>query len=221
MNNFRLGVFDIFGYIVPGLFHIVLAILALNIVDLEQLNKTISALSIYSVLTYSFLAYVIGFTTDAIAAPYLPFFMERIRGSLKDKVLQTFKEENPDSIIEKYHFGFIYAFADVKAPNTRAKADIFSAMSSMARNISLAFLLYGVLSIGYAIANYGKTIWLHAIAKLLIAVIISILLLYRAYSFRSWSHGHLLNVYSILTERFPDANLQKIESSEGKSDEEK
>ena len=134
---------------------------------------------------------------------------DKIRGDLRSRVLTDFREENPGCTMEEYHFGAIYSFADVKVPNTREKADQYSAMSGLARNLSLALLVFAFTTGGYAIANVDKITLLSVLVKVGTAMSISVILMFRADTFRFWSHSHLLNVYYLLTQSSSEIKTEK------------
>lgn len=200
MNNFRLGVFDLFSYIVPGLFYIILVALSLNILNMDQLIKGISSISFFSFLAFLLAGYLIGFAFDGIASKYYKITIRIIRGELEIRVLEHFKKENPDSKIDEYNFGFIYAFADVYSPDSREKADQFSALANMSRNLSLCFLCYAIITLADSLFHISTLNWIFVPLRLIGAVFVSYIFLSHADRFRSWSHIHLLYSYYIVSE---------------------
>lgn len=139
MNNFRLGVFEVFSYITPGLFYMLLIPLSMNILGKSRLINDIfinKDIPFYSIFALFFVAYLIGFLFDWFAYKYYQLIFGK---SHKNKVIKHFNNENPDSKITDYNFGYIYAYAEVHCPNSREKADQFSALSNMSRNLSFCF----------------------------------------------------------------------------------
>ena len=104
MNSFRLGVFDIFAYIIPGIVYLILISLALNIITPEQFTNKISSLTIYSMLGYFFLAYLLGFAFETIASKYCNFFIRLIKGNFKNRVIERFNSDNPETKLKDYNF---------------------------------------------------------------------------------------------------------------------
>ena len=136
MNKIRLGVFDVFSYIIPGIFYSFVFLSSLNIFPTNEIIRYISSASVNLFFTYLLVAYIIGFVFDWFASKYFKIIYEK---SEKRKVIEHFKNENPDSNISNYYFGFIYAFAEVNCPNNRNKADHFSSLRNMSRNLSFCF----------------------------------------------------------------------------------
>jgi hypothetical protein len=210
MDNLRLTVFDIFSYMIPGLCYLVLLSWLVGKVDLSEVRKTISELSVFSALAYSFLSYLLGFVSDAISSLTILPLTDKIVGDLRGRVLREFRRENRCPEQEEYHFSTVYSFVDAKAPHVREKADQFSAMSGMARNLSLVFLIYG-LSVAWSGIRSPGTIGWSLTLRMSFAMVISFLLVRRADMFRRWSHTHLLNVYVLLADQ-----LEKTEMEEPK-----
>lgn len=196
MNNIRLTVFDIFSYMIPGLCYLFLFFGFIDITDISNIKKMISDISILQAVSYSLLSYLIGFISDTIAQLTILPLTDKIRGNIRNRVLDKYLKEN-NLPQEGYHFSSLYSFIDAKAPHVREKVDQFSAMSGMARNLSLAFLVYSIVMIIIVLINSEIT-GDFSILRLFSAVIISFLLVIRADKFRQWSHIHLLNVYVLL-----------------------
>ena len=196
MDSLRLTVFDIFSYTVPGLCYIILIFLGLDKTNISELNKIISGLSIYSFFAYCFIAYLIGFTLDTVAGGLITKIVEVFKGNLKERVLSDFLRENPESKITGYHFSKIYSFADIKKEKARDKADQYSAMSGLARNLSLAFLIYTLLTFCHFLFCVENHQWKLFILKIFFGITTSTILMLKSDTFRRWSHGHLLTIYS-------------------------
>jgi len=207
MNSIRLGVFDIFAYIVPGIVYIVLISLALNFITPEQLINEILSLSLYSLLGYFFLGYLISFALENISSRYFYFTVELIKGNSQSRVIEKFKKENPDAKINEYRYPYTYAFVDVYSPISREKADNFSALAKMARNLSFGFLIFAILTILFSFIHFSQVNWLRMLLKVLIALIISIIFSFNADRYNLYFHIYLLNTYHIISK-----NADKIES---------
>ena len=195
MDNLRLTVFDIFSYTVPGLCYLILISLGLGKTNTSELVNIISGLSIYSFFAYCFIAYLLGFTLDTVAGGITVKIIEVIRGKLKERVLSNFLRENPDSKITEYHFSKIYSFADIKEEKSREKADQYSAMSGLARNLSLAFLIYALITFCHALVYSEDHQWKVFLFKFVVGITVSAILMWKSDTFRQWSHGHLLTIY--------------------------
>ena len=209
MNNIQLTVFDIFSYILPGLCYIILIWTALHEVDLSTFIGAISKLSFYSFLAYSFISYLLGFTADVVASAVIVGITDKIRGDFRSRVITDFLDKNPGISIPDYHFGVIYSFADVKAPNARQKADQYSAMSGLARNLSLFLLVFALTTVVSAALEIQTVPLFFLLLKVASSLILSVILMFRADTFRFWSHSHLLHVYFLLNSEEHHGNEQQ------------
>jgi len=198
MGQIRLGLFDLFSYIIPGIAQIVLMGLALNIIDVAQLQVLITTLTLESLIAYIFLGYIAGFITEGIAVRYVAVILDKVKGKLNDRVLARLKEFHPETKIKNYDINFIYSFAEVNSPKSTEKADTFFAMGSLARNLSFAFLLFGVTSLIRTIVLGNTVIWSYVIS--IISILLSLYLVFQADEFRASSHKHLLNIYYVVSE---------------------
>jgi len=199
MNSIRLGVYDIFSFIIPGIVYIILISFSLNLVTPEQFMNTIFSLSVYSLLGCFFLAYLVGFAFENLATKYCNSIIRIIKGKLKSRLIEEFNENHPDAKIKDYIFSFIYAFADIYSPASREKADNFSALSKMSRNLSLGFLLFIPLTLIYSFLHFNQISWLLSIFKIVAAILISLIFLFHADRYDANSHRHLLNTYYIVS----------------------
>lgn len=201
-EKFRLTVFDIFGYTIPGFFYLIIIILSTNYINPLQLINKISVISFNSILFYFWLSYLIGFCFDEISVKFITFFSTVFFGNFNDRILNQFKMSNPnsnDKNILNYNFFHIYSFIDIRATHTREKIDSLSALSNMTRNLSFGSFLFALLTLCSSILNIGKVQWWEVTIKFLIAIFFSYFLILRSNRFRKYSHLHLLNSYLILS----------------------
>ncbi len=208
MSQIRLGLFDLFGYIIPGIVIIIFMGLALNVVDIAQLQALVSGLTLVSSIAYIFLGYVVGFITEGLAIRYVSLILDRVRGDLGNRVFIKFSEIHPDAKLKNFDINYIYSFVAVNSPGSIEKADTFFALGSLARNLSFAFLLFGATSLVRYIILGNTILWLYGIS--ILALLLSIYLVFQADNFRGRSHRHLLNIYYVINEA-------SIKSKEGKS----
>jgi len=209
MNQIRLGLFDIFGYLIPGVAHLILISLALGFIgSIPQLIMIIYALSLNAVLAYAFLGYVIGFIFEGIAIRYVSIILDNILGRLNDRVIKQFRSFHPESKIKSYDINMIYAYSDVNLSTSLEKADTFFAMGSLARNLSFAFLVFAILTIVRAIIQWNITNWFYVCLAAPSAIVLSVYLVFQADRFRKSSHIHLLNTYYVITEK--GENMKRI-----------
>ncbi len=192
--------FDVFSYLIPGFCYVLLIMWATGEIQPAQMPSATESLTLYSILIYSFICYMIGFISDAISSLFIVKIMDSIRGDLRKRVSEKFKGLMDEENSETYHFSWIYAFADVKAPQAREKADQFSAMSGLSRNLSLAFFTFAIVTIAVEIFGLHRVGVLALASETIGALVISSILMFRADTFRRWSHSHLLNVHKLLCE---------------------
>jgi hypothetical protein len=198
MSQLKLGLFDFFSYIIPGVTHIVLMGLALDFVHMAQLQALITSLTWESSIAYIIVGYVIGFIAEGMAIRYVAVILDRVRGKLNDRVLATLRNAHPETNIRSYDFNFIYAFAELNSPQSVEKADSFFAMGSLARNLSFAFLLFGVVTFVRNLMIGNTFIWAYGVS--IISILLSLYLVFQADNFRSRSHRHLLNIYYVASQ---------------------
>ncbi|KAA3612644.1 MAG: hypothetical protein DWQ05_18515 [Calditrichaeota bacterium] len=212
MKNFRFGAFEIFGYLVPGLMYWALILLAINRFSLASLFEKVSTFNFYNILAIFFFAHLTTLSLETVAGRFQKFTIKMIKRSTRQKrVIDIFKNENPeaksDPKIDDYKFGFLYTFAEVCSPQTREKADTFSAMGNMAINLGFGLFLFAVINTFYWFLNFDFTLWPIMIFEFISSLLFSIILLLRAEDFKSYSHSHLLNAYYIITQ-VRDPNLK-------------
>lgn len=198
MGQIRLGLFDLFSYIIPGIAIIIFLGLAVNLLDIAQLQTLFATLTLESSIAYLFLGYIVGFIAEGMAIRYVSLILDRVKGNVGDRVLAKFKEAHPESKIKTFDINFVYSFVEVNSPHSIEKADTFFALGSLARNLSFAFLLFGITSfVRYTISG-NSALWLYGISFL--SILLSLYLVFQADNFRARSHRHLLNIYSIISE---------------------
>jgi hypothetical protein len=198
MSQLKLGLFDFFSYIIPGLAHIILMGLALDLIDVTQIQTLITTLTWESSIAYIVLAYVVGFITEGMAIRYVAAILDRVRGKLSDRVFIRLKEAHPETKMTSYDFNFIYSFAELNSPQSVEKADSFFAMGSLARNLSFAFLLFGMVTLVRYIIMGTTLIWSYGVS--IISILLSLYLVFQADNFRARSHRHLLSIYYVASE---------------------
>lgn len=155
----------------------------------------ISSLTIYSFFTYAFLAYLIGFTLDLVAGELISNILTKIKGDLKNRILSDFKEKNPGYNLEEYHFSTIYSYVDLNSPTSREKIDQYTALSDFARNLSLIFLFFVLVSIYNLFFTQNNISLVTSVLYILFGFIFFWILMIRSDEFRKWGHTHLLNIY--------------------------
>ncbi len=207
MSQIRLGLFDLFSYIIPGIAIIIFMGLALNVVDIVQLQALVSGLTLVSSIAYIFLGYVVGFITEGLAIRYVSLILDRMRGDLGNRVFTKFSEIHPEAKVKNFDINYIYSFVAVNSPDSIEKADTFFALGSLARNLSFAFLLFGATSLVRYIILGNTILWFYGISML--AILLSIYLVFQADNFRGRSHRHLLNIYYVITEATIKSNESK------------
>jgi hypothetical protein len=206
MGQIRLGLFDLFSYIIPGIAIIIFMGLAVHLLDIAQLQMLFASLTLESAVVYIFLGYVVGFIAEGIAIRYVSLILDRVKGNVGERVLAKFKEAHPETKIKNFDINYVYSFVEVNSPKSIEKADTFFALGSLARNLSFAFLLFGVTSLVRYIILGNTVLWLYGISFL--SIVLSLYLVFQADNFRTRSHRHLLNVYSVISE----TNIKSLEN---------
>ena len=199
MGNIRLTVFDIFSYLVPGFSYIVIIVCLNCNFNLEELISLTDNINFITIGIYSFFSYLIGFISDAVASFLIPSIIDLFKGDFKTRIIQEFNREYPDSNMQTYHYAHVYAYVNNFANPVREKVDQFSAMSGLARNLSLTLLVFVIVVLYYTINNWEIVNFLKISLILILSLIISVVLMFKSDTFKRWSHAHLLHVYYLLT----------------------
>jgi hypothetical protein len=183
MGQIRLGLFDLFSYIIPGIAIIIFMGLAVHLLDIAQLQMLFASLTLESAVVYIFLGYVVGFITEGMAIRYVSLILDRVKGNVGERVLAKFKEAHPETKIKNFDINYVYSFVEVNSPKSIEKADTFFALGSLARNLSFAFLLFGVTSLVRYIILGNTVLWLYGISFL--SIVLSLYLVFQADNFRT------------------------------------
>ena len=197
MQFIRLGVFDFFGRIIPGVFCLTLILLSTNYQNFEQLLHRISSLSISSLIIFIIFLYIFGFVLDTIGSYYQSFIGKLLFGDVKTKVIEKFKKENPDLKIEGYNIQFLDSHTEINSPRINEREDSFRAMGLMSRNLSLSIIIYALIAIVNGILNFENNNLFLIIIKVLSSFFLSYLLLLRSIQIRQSGDEYLLYSYYI------------------------
>ncbi|MEM6629801.1 MAG: hypothetical protein AAF694_09010 [Bacteroidota bacterium] len=185
MDKIRLGLFDIFAYLLPGccmLFSIVVAASG-DIQSLDHMLNPFKELSISEGILLVLASYMVGFALHVPGWWLLRYLGLNIWKEYKRRTSQEreFKERNKNTVL-------VREYSKVNA----RYIELWYALSSMARTLSLTFLFFAIVAIikGFRVTNGESSSWFFLALGLFF---FSFVLLYRAAQSYSWAVRDIRN----------------------------
>lgn len=188
MDKIRLGLFDIFAYLLPGCFTLFsLVVLASPGIDcLAEMLDPFKGLSLSEGILLVLASYMLGFAMHIPGWWMLRYVGLNIWKTYKRRTshLQEIKERNKNTVL-------VREFSKVNA----RYVELWYALSSMARTLSLSFLFFAVVALIKAFSVEGKAPWIWLAVGLFF---FSFVLLYRGAQAYSWAVRDLRNTVKVL-----------------------
>lgn len=191
MDSFKLGLFDLFGYIFPGIIVSLTIYFATQDISSDpisiiiELGTLLSEMSGYTILILIFGSYILGFTIHYFGYNYFNLIGKKIWKktlSGKEKGLSDFNEQ-------------MILIRD-KSPENFKYAEIWSVFRAMSFNLSLTFFLFSLLIVlKLILASVYSGIWLLVSLSFMI---VAWVMLRRAVSFHIWAYEIIENSKNIL-----------------------
>ena len=185
MDKIRLGLFDIFAYLLPGccmLFSMVVAASS-DIQSLDHLLIPFKELSLSEGILLVLASYMVGFALHVPGWWLLKYIGLNIWREFKRRTSQEseFKERNKNTVL-------VREYSKVNA----RYIELWYALSSMARTLSLTFLFFAVVSVvkGFRVSGEDSSSWFFLALGLFF---FSFVLLYRAAQSFSWAVRDIRN----------------------------
>lgn len=184
MDKFKLGLFDIFVYTLPGIVVVTTLFLAYSKLSIEiettikSLFLVVNNLNFYTISFLLIISYIIGFVFHSLGYLYFVIIGKRIWYNKSDNL-----EKIPLTFERKFALVRHYSQENFKY------IEQWYTLRGMSFNLSLAFLLlFFVLITKIFLCALFKIDWIFISFSCLI---FSIVLLKRAITFHKWSHDTL------------------------------
>lgn len=221
--NFRLTVYDLFAYGIPGGLYLIVAAYLLNSFGVIQLDfVTINSLSTPVAVGLLAASYVTGFVLDPVSQIVHKLFK---RGKQSKSSIPKFQSRHPelDVNLKSEDLSTLREAIRLRDPDGSAKLDGLSATRIMLRNVSLGLLLLGLTSLGQQ-ARIGITV-LNTVfgVVMLIAFVLASL---QSLKYADWHHlltmemlhTKTLNLENLIRLRQTDVGESKVETVVEKSE---
>jgi len=183
MDKIRLGLFDLFAYLLPGSFGLFSVIIWINeaVQSVDQLAEPFKNLTLSMGIVMILGAYILGFALHVPGWWLLQFVGLRIWKKYKIKTSQPseLKERSKHAVLVR----------ELSKANARY-VELWYALSGMSRTLALTFVILGGISLYKDILTAYTTQWL---ILMLCMLILAIVLLYRAAQTYSWAIRDLKN----------------------------
>lgn len=177
MDNFKIGVFDLFGAILPGIPIVVLFVLFGRMdVDVLSIVYYITTMNLNTFVFWTLICYSIGFVMQYLSYEVFKFTLER------NKILWAKRiGKHPISIGKR---GKEITLIRHYSPENFKILNTFMALRTMCYNMFFSFMLFfiGVFFISSFNCLWGK----QTLAILSITLLLTVLFLRRAVSFHEW-----------------------------------
>ncbi len=183
MDKIRLGLFDIFAYLLPGSFLLFSLVVVFN-PDIKELGDMIIPfrnLSLSTGIILILASYILGFALHVPGWWLLQFIGLKIwkRFKYKTTQLEELKDRSKNIVLVR----------ELSKSNARY-IELWYALSSMSRTFSLAFVLFSIVSVIKSAQPDASGPWILLGA---IMLFFSVVLLYRSAQAYSWAVRDLKN----------------------------
>lgn len=147
--SFRIGLYDFFAYMIPGVFYILVAAFGLNIFGFVDINQT--SLNNFSLFTFFILlgaGYVLGLLIDTIAYKWLHLFKGKSQVA-RERTFVAFQVQFPELELQfnPKDWSIILQAIKIQTPDLLADIEKHNALSIMLRNLSLGLFITSLLFI--------------------------------------------------------------------------
>jgi hypothetical protein len=145
--SIKIGVYESFSYIIPGVLYILVFAYIGSILDLFQMDiAIIESITIYSAAIFIIVAYVVGLVFDKTARLLSQLFR---KNDLKEKVYADFKNRYPNLVFELYprEWAVLFQYLRIHNENVVDIMNRHNAANIMLRNIGFSLLLLSVFEV--------------------------------------------------------------------------
>ncbi len=205
MDKIRLGLFDIFAYLLPGSF-VIFSMVVLGdseIHTLPEMIRPFQNLSLSTGIVLALAAYIVGFAVHVPGWWLLQFVGLKIWKRFRYKTMQ--REEMKD---RSKHMVLV---RELSKSNARY-IELWYALSSMSRTFSLGFFLFSMISI---IKAFSTSVHLPSWISIgILSLFFSFVMLYRSAQAYSWAIRDLNNAVTQLHLKDRVRNMVQFEDDE-------
>ncbi|MDX1941907.1 MAG: hypothetical protein SFU99_15200 [Saprospiraceae bacterium] len=170
MEKIRLGIFDVFGQIVPGLLQLIALIILANnnILNLSDAVDAFSQITTNQILLSILASFILSFSINSAAY----FLYKNVGKRIFKRPLMDYTDYKSDIILVREF-----------SPKNLSYIDEWTAKSAMSYNLSLGFLILLGASF-YKLIIFGFSIGWILIS--LFSIVVSFILLKKAVLFQDW-----------------------------------
>ena len=184
--NIRLGIYEIFSRIVPGMFYIAAIVQLFVILGLIEINwDVVNELSLTAIAGIIVVAYFVGEALDRFAIFWFRLFRKK---GFSTRSFAAFKKKHQDQWtidFEDRDWPIVLAYIRTKNLELASEIERHNAISIMLRNVSFGFLLMAISSQIQFILSWDFLYMFISIALLAIAVLLG----RESGKFRGWFYN--------------------------------
>jgi hypothetical protein len=186
--NLRLGIYEIFSRIVPGVIYMA-ALLQFGIITgLISIDwQMVSQIGLVPSVGLIIIAYILGTTLDPVSLIWYLLFKPK---GMSGRTLNEFKAKHKDNWVidfEDKHWPILLAHIRINNPDIAGDIDRFNAFAIMFRNISLGLILIVInFIVHFALSKATSYIFIAVIL-----FIVSILFIREGVRFRDWYYSSI------------------------------
>jgi hypothetical protein len=188
--NIRLGIYEIFSRIVPGVIYMA-ALLQFGIITgLISIDwQVVSQIGLVPSVGLIIIAYILGTALDPLSQLWYLLFKPR---GMSGKTLNEFKTKHKDSWtidFEDKHWPILLAHIRINNPDIAGDIDRYNAFAIMFRNISLGLILIAInFIVQFTLSKTTSYIFFAAIL-----FVVSILIVREGVRFREWYYSSIFD----------------------------
>lgn len=151
--SIRIGVYDLFAYMVPGGLYLTNVSIAASALFGFRVDAVVTHLDLTQALLLAFIAYTLGIVVDPVCSrTWNRLFY--VKG-LEQIVLRDLRERHPeyDLGFEAHDWRILRSYFHLRNREWSLDLDQFNAMNIMLRNLSFGLILLGVTAATYGITT--------------------------------------------------------------------
>lgn len=193
MGNFKIGIFEIFAGILPGLPILIIIFSLYNSINISSINWDMIIgydFSLGSLLILSVLSYLIGFTLQYPAYEVFKFIFKNTKIWEKRKCGKKISLAKRGEEISKIR---------LNSPESYNILNVFMGLRTMCYTLFLSIVIFNIVYFFQLICD--TTFNFKKIIVLALLVFSNVIILRRAISFHEWSHKLISNTNSVLEKK--------------------
>lgn len=198
MEKIKIGLFDFFGYIIPGAL-ILFSLATLLDKDTSQvyyMYEILNKLTLTTTISLTIISYVIGVSSHSIGYALYRFITPKL-----------WKNRKAESYLFEYDRSKYLVLAREYSPNNMKYIEEWIAKRALCYNLSVGLLMFSVVGVIKILQNPNN--YLQWLILCICVISLSILLLRRATSFDKWYLTDLYNTVEELNLRNNEDQITK------------